>query len=55
MKVVLADDELIALKMLRKLIDWEGLGLRYCGSALDGVELYQLILKKNQILLLQIL
>lgn len=47
MRVVLADDELIALKMLRKLIDWEGLKMKYCGYAQDGLALYQLIMEKR--------
>lgn len=47
MRVVIADDELIALKMLRKLIDWEGLGLKYCGYAQDGCALFDLILEKK--------
>ncbi len=47
MRVVIADDELIALKMLRKLIAWETLGLKYCGYAQDGFALYDLILEKK--------
>ena len=46
-RVIIADDEWISLKMLRKLIDWEGLGLKYCGYAEDGPTLYKLIMGKK--------
>ena len=46
-RVIIADDEWISLKMLHKLIDWEGLGLKYCGYAEDGPSLYDLILEKK--------
>lgn len=43
MKAVIADDEKMALVMLRKFTDWEGLGLALAGEARDGEELLALI------------
>lgn len=43
--VLLADDEPVILRGLKKLISWEGLGLNIVGEAYDGHELRQLIQK----------
>jgi two-component system response regulator YesN len=42
-RVILADDEPIIIKGLRKLIDWESFGMEIVGQAYDGNELMQLI------------
>lgn len=47
MKVLIADDERIALKMLKKLIEWEKLGLTCAGCAENGNELFQMILDQK--------
>ncbi|MDQ0058587.1 response regulator [Paenibacillus harenae] len=42
-KVILADDEPLIIKGLRKLINWEAMGLAIVGQAYDGNELLELI------------
>ncbi|MCA0755134.1 response regulator [Paenibacillus sp. N4] len=42
-RIVLADDEPIIIKGLRKLIDWEAFGMEIVGQAYDGNELMDLI------------
>lgn len=42
-RVVLADDEPIIIKGLRKLIDWEELGMEIVGQAYDGRSLMEVI------------
>ncbi|AIQ53192.1 response regulator [Paenibacillus sp. FSL R7-0331] len=42
-RVVLADDEPVILRGLKKLIAWESLGLEIVGEASDGIELKALI------------
>ncbi|WP_337099338.1 response regulator [Paenibacillus sp. YIM B09110] len=42
-KVILADDEPLIIKGLRKLINWESMGLDIVGQAYDGNELLELI------------
>lgn len=42
-RILLADDEPIILKGLRKLIPWESLGMEIAGQAGDGAELAELI------------
>ncbi|MDQ8734655.1 response regulator [Paenibacillus sp. LHD-38] len=42
-RLILADDEPIIIKGLRKLIDWESFGMEIVGQAYDGNELMQLI------------
>ncbi|OMF29417.1 hypothetical protein BK133_17945 [Paenibacillus sp. FSL H8-0548] len=42
-RIILADDEPIIIKGLRKLIDWESFGMEIVGQAYDGLELMQLI------------
>lgn len=42
-RVVLADDEPVILRGLKKLIAWESLGLEIVGEACDGIELKTLI------------
>lgn len=46
-KVLIADDERIALKMLKKLIRWEELGLVCAGFAENGNQLFQMILEQK--------
>ena len=38
LRVVLADDEKKVLLLMRKLIDWEGLGFEIVGMASDGIK-----------------
>ncbi len=47
MKTVIADDEKMALVVLKKQIDWEGLGLTLEGEARDGNSLLELIREKK--------
>ncbi len=46
-KVLLADDENLILRGLRRLIDWEALRVEVVGEALDGTQAEQLILEKR--------
>ncbi len=46
-RAILADDEGIILKGLKKLIDWERLGIRIVGEAGDGEEALELIREKR--------
>lgn len=46
-RAILADDEGIILKGLKKLIDWEKLGIRIVGEAADGEEALRLIEEKK--------
>lgn len=46
-KVILADDEIVILNGLRKLIRWEELNLELVGTATDGEELFALIKEKR--------
>lgn len=46
-QAILADDEGIILKGLKKLINWEGLGIRIVGEAGDGEEALALIREKK--------
>ena len=43
MKTVIADDERMALFMLRKYTQWEAIGLSLEGESRDGEELLSLI------------
>ena len=42
-RVLLADDEPLALTLMRHMIDWEHYGLELAGSAQNGDELYEMI------------
>lgn len=44
--VFLADDERVILRGLKKLIDWEALGLELAGEAIRGDELLQAVLER---------
>lgn len=44
-KVLLADDEAVIVKGLRRLIDWESLGGEVVGEVTDGLSALQLIRK----------
>ena len=46
-RAILADDEGIILKGLKKLIDWERLGIRIVGEAGDGKEALELMREKK--------
>jgi two-component system response regulator YesN len=46
-RILLADDEPIIIKGLRKLIDWEAFGMEIVGQAYDGNELMALIETSN--------
>lgn len=43
-KVVLADDEPLALTLLQHIIDWKRFGLTLSGCAKNGDELYEMVL-----------
>jgi two-component system response regulator YesN len=43
MKLLIADDEEPVLRMIRRFVEWEAIGLEECGTASDGDELYQKI------------
>ena len=44
-KILIADDEQIVREGMRKLIDWNALGLELVGDAEDGKEAYDMIKK----------
>lgn len=46
-KVLLADDENLIVRGLRKLIDWDALDIEIVGEALDGPSAEQMILEKH--------
>ncbi len=46
-RVLLADDESVILRVLKKLISWENLGLSIVGEASDGLELKQQIVEQD--------
>ena len=46
-QAILADDEGIIVKGLKKLIDWERLGVEIVGEAGDGAEALELIKKRH--------
>ncbi|PAD32226.1 response regulator transcription factor [Paenibacillus sp. 7523-1] len=46
-KLLLADDEPIILRGLKKLVSWEQLGIRIVAEANDGIELRDLIARHN--------
>lgn len=46
MKVLLVDDEMITLKMLKSIIPWEKLGLELMDTADDGEEAYRKVLQE---------
>lgn len=46
MKILIVDDEMITIKMLKTLIDWEKLGLELVGYANDGAKAYDIL--KNE-------
>lgn len=46
-RAIIADDEAVILKGLKKLIDWKGLGIDLVGEASDGQEALRLILEKQ--------
>ncbi|WP_419954573.1 response regulator transcription factor [Neobacillus niacini] len=45
LKVLLVDDEMLTIRMLQSLIDWEKFNLELVGYAQDGVEAYEALLK----------
>lgn len=47
LKVLLVDDEPVALKALKVLINWSKLGYSVCGEARDGKTALQMILSQN--------
>lgn len=55
LKILIVDDEKIVLNGLKKLVDWEELGLTICGTASDGQEALTKILEfQPEIVLLDI-
>ena len=51
LRVVLADDEKKVLLLMRKLIDWEGLGFEIVGMASDGISALDQVREKKPHLL----
>lgn len=47
MKILIVDDEMITIKMLKNIIDWESMGLTVMGCANDGAEAYEMVLKEK--------
>lgn len=43
MRIVIVDDEIYIIEMLKSLIDWDGLDLTLAGTATDGISATQLI------------
>jgi two-component system response regulator YesN len=43
MTLVIVDDEVFIVEMMKAIIDWEGLGLVLAGTAYDGMEACKLI------------
>ncbi|GKX31586.1 DNA-binding response regulator [Vallitalea longa] len=55
MKVVIADDEVLTLQLLQKIIDWESLDITIAGVAQNGIEAQDIIRKYSpQILITDI-
>ncbi len=53
--VLIVDDEILSVRMLTRIIDWENCGIRICASAEDGVEaLKQVELHRPDIILTDI-
>lgn len=46
MKLLIVDDEILSLKLMEKIVDWDSLGIELIGMAQDGVEALK-IFKKN--------
>lgn len=46
MKLLIVDDEILSLKLMEKIVDWNSLGIELIGMAQDGVEALN-IFKKN--------
>lgn len=42
-KLIIADDEVLTLRMLERIFDWKSLGFEICGIATDGNEALQLV------------
>jgi two-component system response regulator YesN len=51
-KMVIADDEILTLDMLERIIDWTKLGIKIVGKATDGKEALELIHRENPEILL---
>lgn len=47
MKILIVDDEIITIKMIKNIIDWKSLGLEVIGYATDGDKAYEMILKER--------
>lgn len=47
MKILIVDDEIITIKMIKNIIDWKNLGLEVIGHAIDGDEAYEMVLKER--------
>ena len=47
MKVLLVDDEIFAIRVLRNLIRWKKLGLELAGYAQNGRDAYAKVVEEN--------
>lgn len=47
MKVLIVDDEMITIKMLKSIIDWKSLGLDIMGYANNGIEAYNMVVEEK--------
>lgn len=47
MKMVMVDDEVLTLKMLERILDWDKMEVQITGTALDGFEALKLVKKEN--------
>ena len=44
-EAILVDDEILALRMLKELVDWSGLGINICATAMDGEEAFEAFMR----------
>lgn len=47
MKVVIADDEIRICKLIEKLIDWDGLGIKIIGQVSNGIDAFNIIISEK--------
>jgi two-component system response regulator YesN len=44
-EAILVDDEILALRMLKELVDWKRLGINICATAMDGEEAFEAFIR----------
>lgn len=47
MKILIVDDEIITIKMLKNIIDWKSRGIDIIGYARDGIEAYNIVVREK--------